>query len=200
MVIANGVLHLVVFQRYLSSDSSSHSSSNSSHSDSDSDDVTSSESESSDYSVTLSSDEYEHDPATPYVIVYFDMVDEKFKEMPPPNCINEGDMFHLTVMRGCLSLYCTTIDGDQVDVWTMKQYGDQNSWTKLFVIPHGPEIRDLDFLMPLCATKKGEVVMSNDDEGIIIYNPRKNKCRSLELSKLWDSSVVLYLDSLVLPI
>ncbi|XP_059630096.1 F-box/kelch-repeat protein At3g23880-like [Cornus florida] len=69
------------------------------------------------------------------VIVYFDTVDHKFREMPPPNCINEGDMFDLTVLKGCLSLYFSTIDRNYFEVWTMEQYGERNSWTKLIVIP-----------------------------------------------------------------
>ncbi|XP_059658884.1 F-box/kelch-repeat protein At3g23880-like [Cornus florida] len=119
--------------------------------------------------------EYAYDFTKTYVIVYYDMVDERFKEMPPPKCIKEGDIFSLTVMRGCLSLFCNSIDKKHVVVWTMKQYGENNSWTKFIVIPRWVETtRHLDYLTPLCAMKKGEVVMMINLDSLVIYNPKEN--------------------------
>ncbi|XP_059658847.1 F-box protein CPR1-like [Cornus florida] len=106
------------------------------------------------------------DKPNSYSIVYFDTVDEKFKVMPQPNCINEGDKFSLTLMRGCLSLYCdTNTIARGVVVWTMKQYGVNNSWTKFIVIPRQLGISYFYTLTPLCATKKGEVVVMTDRGG-----------------------------------
>ncbi|XP_059630092.1 F-box/kelch-repeat protein At3g23880-like [Cornus florida] len=136
-----------------------------------------------------------------YMIVYYDVVNEEFKEMPPPNCINKGNIFRLTVMRGCLSIYCNIGDQKYVEVWTMKQYGEHNSWTKLFVISRWVGATHLGHVMPLCATEKGEVVIIIDERRIAIYNPIKNKFRSLRHTKIDQyPGPVLVVDSLVLPI
>ncbi|XP_059658890.1 F-box protein CPR1-like [Cornus florida] len=113
---------------------------------------------------------YKYDPTRTYLIVFFDTVDEKFKEMPQPNCINEGDKFSLTLMRGCLSLYCDMIRQQRVVVWTMKQYGDNNSWTKFIVIPHQLGTSFFSTLTPLCATKKGEVVLMTETGKVRLGN------------------------------
>ncbi|XP_059630094.1 F-box/kelch-repeat protein At3g23880-like [Cornus florida] len=139
-----------------------------------------------------------------YLLVYFDMVDEKFKEMPTPNCINQGnkfgDEFGLMVIRGCLSLYYNTIDENYVEVWTMKQYGEHNSWTKFIVIPRWIHTTHIHSLKPLCVTNKGEIVMMFDDVKIFIYNPKINRCTSLGRRMFLDSSLILYVNSFVLPI
>ncbi|XP_059654832.1 uncharacterized protein LOC132301608 [Cornus florida] len=178
MVTVNGVLHTAAFWRivwpryfdsyYLSEYHSSLS-------------LRSSSSNGDDNKSSL----YERDFRQIYVTVYYDMVDEKFKEMPPPNCLNRGDKFRLAVMSGCLSLYCNTIDENYAEVWTMKQYGEQNSWTKLFVIPHLVRVTPthLVYVMPLCATKKGDEVAMIVDDGLriaIYYPEEKKKFRGLQ--------------------
>ncbi|XP_059658883.1 F-box/kelch-repeat protein At3g23880-like [Cornus florida] len=192
-VIANGVLHWVALtptvanvRRNLSLDSSSSS-------DNDSDN-------NSNTDILL----YEHDSTRTYLIVFFDTVEGVFKEMPPPKCIKGGDIFSLTVMKGCLGLCCKTIDKEHAEVWTMKQYGERNSWTKFVVIPRWPGSSYLHQLTPLCATKNGEVVMTIDGisingRSLAIYNPKTGKYRKLEPEKTRIPKVLLYVDSLILP-
>ncbi|XP_059654619.1 F-box/kelch-repeat protein At3g23880-like [Cornus florida] len=102
-----------------------------------------------------------YDSKTYANIIFFDPVNEEFEEMPPPICIGEGDVFGLMVVKGCLGLYCSTPDGNQAGVWVMKEYGEMNSWIKLFVIKHSlqPTSFSRNHLRPLCVTKKGEIVM-----------------------------------------
>ncbi|XP_059658886.1 F-box/kelch-repeat protein At3g23880-like [Cornus florida] len=142
-----------------------------------------------------------------YKLVCFDTVDEKFKEMSQPNCINEGVKFSLTLMRGCLSLYCDTNHRKCVVVWTMKQYSDNNSWTKFIVIPRRQGICYFSTLTPLCATNKGEVVVMTERGNLLIYNDKENKLRHIwgenKHRPLWGENLsypTLYVDTLVLPI
>ncbi|KAK9690416.1 hypothetical protein RND81_09G126400 [Saponaria officinalis] len=68
-------------------------------------------------------------------IVGFDLVDEKLKEIPWMNWFNQYKRADFFGMKGCLSLHC---HGDQgSDVWVLKQYGDGNSWEKLFSVNLG---------------------------------------------------------------
>ncbi|XP_059658880.1 F-box protein CPR1-like [Cornus florida] len=220
MFIANGVSHWVALtptvanvRRYPSSDNCSSVSSSGS-----SDNIDSGDDNGNYYSALVgqlylhNSDthipQYEHDSARTCLIVYFDTADDKFKEMPPPKYIKEGDVFSLTVMKGCLSLYCNTLDKKHIVVWTMKQYGEKNSWTKFVVIPRWLGTGYLCCMAPLAplyATKNGEIVMITDGcvingRSIVTYNPKIKECRRIGKTKSYSPRVLLYVDSLVLPI
>ncbi|KAL9238578.1 hypothetical protein vseg_012978 [Gypsophila vaccaria] len=68
-------------------------------------------------------------------IVGFDLVDEKLKEIPWMSWFNQYKRADFFGMRGCLSLHC---HGDQgSDVWVLREYGDGNSWEKLFSVNLG---------------------------------------------------------------
>jgi F-box interacting protein len=64
------------------------------------------------------------------LIVSFDLGNECFQEVLLPDNFGEADKttFYLSDFRDCLCI----ISGD--DVWVMKEYGNKNSWTKLFNI------------------------------------------------------------------
>ncbi|GAU29626.1 hypothetical protein TSUD_164760 [Trifolium subterraneum] len=58
-------------------------------------------------------------------IASLDLGDESYQECSLPDC---GKIDALSVYRDCLCLIC----GE--DVWTMKEYGNKESWIKLFTI------------------------------------------------------------------
>lgn len=71
---------------------------------------------------------------SPYstVIAAFDLSVDKFSEIPGP--IHLQDNFfrcNLATLKGCLCM-STTLPGDKdtITVWTMKEYGVKESWTK----------------------------------------------------------------------
>ncbi|XP_059654618.1 F-box/kelch-repeat protein At3g23880-like [Cornus florida] len=134
-------------------------------------------------------------------ISFFDPVNEEFEEMPPPICIGEGDVFGLMVVKGCLGLYCSTPDGNQAKVWVMKEYGEMNSWTKLFVVKRSLRSTfSRNHLRPLCVTKKGEIVMVMDERDIVIYDPKEHTSRNLVTPENMEfSKLFLFVDTSVLP-
>ncbi|KAI8561482.1 hypothetical protein RHMOL_Rhmol04G0343500 [Rhododendron molle] len=103
------------------------------------------------------------------VILAVDTTEEKFREVPQPNC--EGWDKHIDL--GFLSEWLCVVqyhqDGTDV-VWVMKEYGVKESWTKLFVVPNGL----CGFFMPLCYAKDGGVVMVLEAKELGIYNPKEN--------------------------
>uniref|UniRef100_A0A5B7BHI8 Putative F-box protein CPR30-like n=1 Tax=Davidia involucrata TaxID=16924 RepID=A0A5B7BHI8_DAVIN len=135
-------------------------------------------------------------------IVCFDLIEDEFKEVPQPNFGVVKIKFHVNIMGGCLCVYrdmsLNEIE-DRFEVWVMKEYGMENSWTKLFIIPRK---RSLYHLKILCFTKKGEVVMAANKERLVIYNPKEKKFGNLMKLK-GDTRVTLtaisYLDTLVSP-
>ncbi|KEH33128.1 putative F-box associated interaction domain-containing protein [Medicago truncatula] len=68
---------------------------------------------------------------SPYFIVSYDLGKESYQEVLLPDC-RGADAFHLRlcVLRDCLCILAGH------DVWSMKEYGNKESWTKLFTISY----------------------------------------------------------------
>lgn len=66
---------------------------------------------------------------SPYFIVSYDLGKESFQEVLLPDC-RGADACHLRlcVLRDCLCILAGH------DVWSMKEYGNKESWTKLITI------------------------------------------------------------------
>ncbi|XP_059632199.1 F-box/kelch-repeat protein At3g06240-like [Cornus florida] len=128
------------------------------------------------------------------VIVYFDLMVEKFKEVPKPDYGSKFVKFGLVDLSGWLCLYGWT-DQTQVDIWAMKEYGKKESWTKLIVIP-AKIGSNICFLKPLCLTKTGEVLVEINNSELAIYNPKECTFRTSICLKGVHST--MYVESLVL--
>ncbi|PON54619.1 F-box associated domain, type [Parasponia andersonii] len=73
------------------------------------------------------------------VIVAFDLVNEEFREIKIPDHPNSGGLFctkhhHCCVFQDCLSMtisdrFCFD---SKIEVWVMKEYGVEGSWTKQY--------------------------------------------------------------------
>ena len=72
-------------------------------------------------------------PTFRWVIISFDLAKETFARLSDDNLCRPV----LQVLRNCL---CVCFDRKEThcDVWLMKEYGVEQSWTKLVMIPHGP--------------------------------------------------------------
>ncbi|XP_058192026.1 F-box/kelch-repeat protein At3g06240-like [Rhododendron vialii] len=107
-----------------------------------------------------------------WVIVYFDLVEGQFKEVPPPSSWKEDDVMNLVVLGGFLRVYCE-IREKQIEVYAMKEYGKKESWARLFVIPSPSEskcswvhtVPSSAYVKLLCLTKKGQVLISMGTRG-----------------------------------
>lgn len=84
-----------------------------------------------------------------FVIVSFDLGEESCQEISQPNYgvdssvfVDHPDMFclKLEVLRDCLSIIVHVRDFEDNEdyeyFWVMKEYGNRESWTKLFKVPH----------------------------------------------------------------
>ncbi|KAI8561480.1 hypothetical protein RHMOL_Rhmol04G0343300 [Rhododendron molle] len=143
------------------------------------------------------------DRDTYFGIVCFDATEEKFKELPMPNCVDVNSCIDLGVLGGWLCVVDHSW-GSHSDVLVMKKYGVKESWTKLFVLPSEPG----EFYFPpfcriytmLLYTKDGEVVMVLNSEKLMIFNPKQNRYKQIEipLDCEWFTAT-FYLESLVSP-
>ncbi|KVH97554.1 F-box associated domain, type 1 [Cynara cardunculus var. scolymus] len=73
-------------------------------------------------------DHHGEDDAIDLVIVYFDLAEEKFKEIPNPNWLVHSSSFEFGVLDGRLCFIHQT--KRQNEVWVMQEYG-QDSWTDI---------------------------------------------------------------------
>ncbi|KAI8002346.1 F-box protein CPR1 [Camellia lanceoleosa] len=142
-----------------------------------------------------------------WVIVYFDLVEDKLKEVPRLSFGDEDDkkidlvgfgdgdkMIDLVVLRECLCVY-RCVDREKVEIWEMKEYGKKESWTKLIVIPY---LIDLQCLKPLFFTNNGEVLIEVDNRKILVYDPKDSTFRNVRsYGDFSGFRVVTYVESLV---
>ncbi|KAF7113480.1 hypothetical protein RHSIM_RhsimUnG0121900 [Rhododendron simsii] len=126
------------------------------------------------------------------VIVYFDLVEEKFKGVPPPSLWKKDDDMNLVVLGGFLCAYCDIGAKQQIEVYAMKEYGKKESWTRLFIIPR---VIDDTHLKPLCLTNKGQVLLSLWKMGIGIFDPEDGAF--LPFGSDYGLTAIPYVESLV---
>lgn len=133
-------------------------------------------------------------------IVSFDIVNEKFSELPIPDCkFVEGPM--LGVLGGSLCA-CRSEFGKDVEMWAMKEDGAKVSWIKFATVRLGMEPEYIrEYSIPLCFAKNGEALMLKGGLQLDAYNLKKNGYRRLFISPDGDCEFdgALYVESLVSP-
>jgi len=102
-----------------------------------------------------------------YLVVAFDLVERKLVEIPLPDDIDYGCTdCGLWVFRGFLSLW-VIVDEDTVDIWVMKEYKVQSSWTKTLVLTTYDTVHGISLV---CCTKSGDIVGTNCCTGLVRYD------------------------------
>ncbi|GAU20090.1 hypothetical protein TSUD_381820 [Trifolium subterraneum] len=141
------------------------------------------------------------------VIVSLDLDKESYQEIMQPNYgVGIEVTRTLGVLRDCLS---TVARSDTFsDVWLMKEYGNKESWTKLFRIPHSciEDLEFLNYLNPLYLSEDDQVLLDCRYEGrtchdeLAIYNSRDNTFKTTEIQNINFSTIHgIYQESLLSP-
>ncbi|XP_057422787.1 F-box/kelch-repeat protein At3g23880-like [Lotus japonicus] len=114
------------------------------------------------------------------VIIAFDLLERSLTEIPFSYELNEKLVsyagYHLGVLGGCLSL-CYSAEGvnfpeeghydyEMTEIWVMKEYKVQDSWTKTFVISVNAPKR----FLPIWSIEGGGVLGADDTGGLQKYN------------------------------
>ncbi|KAK1435364.1 hypothetical protein QVD17_01125 [Tagetes erecta] len=133
-------------------------------------------------------------------ILSFDIKDEFFLEiiLPTDNERNEHSGFwSLGDIKGCLyAVYGG--DGVDMDVWVMKEYGVESSWSKVIKLEWCRLYCDYG-TTPVCFTHEDEVVLDLDSWDLVKYNLKEDTIKRLKkCSTDWHFWVV-YTESLVSP-
>lgn len=135
------------------------------------------------------------------VIVSLDLGTEEFREIPIPDCDNKNGTisFHtLGMINGCLSLLSKEGRPTDVGIWVMKEYGVNASWTKLLVLPQD-DFLSCGYLVPICFTSNGDVVMDDDGRSVVRYNHNEKTVRNLKVHSEDIIEWILYVESLISP-
>ncbi|XP_057453031.1 F-box/kelch-repeat protein At3g06240-like [Lotus japonicus] len=112
-----------------------------------------------------------------HVVIAYDLVQKSLSEIPlSTNLVAKltGEVYYLRVLGECLSL-CSSGGGgtrDSAEIWVMKKYKVQASWTKAFVITscHIP----CRHFYPVCFVEGGGVV-GTDGSGTLMKFSSKGK-------------------------
>lgn len=132
-------------------------------------------------------------------IISFDVKNETYGEVLLPPQL-DGDRcrynYVLDVLSNCLCL-CYSDEVNSV-VWLMKNYGIQDSWTKLRLIPHEmvSTLRLLSF-HPLCISENGVVLAKSYGSRLIVYNPNSGTFGYPKIRERYDKDIHIYHESLV---
>ncbi|KEH19140.1 F-box protein interaction domain protein [Medicago truncatula] len=132
-------------------------------------------------------------------IVAFDLNERKLFEMPPPDDFEHdaGDC-GLWVFGEFFSLWSTDYPNDSFEIWVMKEYKVNSSWTKILVlnIDDDPTL----YFYPLCRTKSGDIIGINVGVELVKYDDNGQLLeRSPHWESLWGvrSQVAMYTESLL---
>ncbi|XP_065625015.1 F-box protein CPR1 [Quercus suber] len=112
-------------------------------------------------------------------LLAFDLATEKFLlyTMPFPLNLYYSDR-HLEVLGGyicVIEIYMFTND-----VWLMKEYGVESSWTRIYKIEQGVVPWIFEYLKPLMFSKNGKKVLLEEDQdadtNLMWYDIEKKRC------------------------
>ncbi|KAI7727550.1 hypothetical protein M8C21_003854 [Ambrosia artemisiifolia] len=69
--------------------------------------------------------------------------------------------------------------GVRADLWIMKEYGVEDSWTKLVSIPYLTDLRADRFSVPLCISNDGKVLLEIGRK-LIVYDSKNNSFSQIQ--------------------
>lgn len=107
-------------------------------------------------------------------IYIFDLETEVFSSFvsPPPSEPDYRGGLSLRALEDCLCL-CDDSAEEAVIIWLMKEYGDEKSWAKEFVISKIQVVNIVDgytFFSPIKLLKDGEILMANAGLSLFYYS------------------------------
>ncbi|XP_057491016.1 F-box protein At3g07870-like [Actinidia eriantha] len=128
---------------------------------------------------------------SPESICSFDVEKELFQAFPAPPGLSRGTLYKsLGLLGGCLCVCDNSSDSDLV-VWTMKEYGIKESWTKELVIRKNSNLERLSYAIvtPMKVWKNGDVLMLWRDDVLFSYSPERKTLEEVHVPR--DSAHVV---------
>ncbi|KAL5726244.1 hypothetical protein ACHQM5_009299 [Ranunculus cassubicifolius] len=130
----------------------------------------------------------------------FDLKDEVFREVPPPSSLDMNDSRWkrgILELGGALSIFWRTNWSD-CEIWMMEEYGVVNSWTRKYRF-RLEAARQYLRTHALGITLDGGVLLIQNSEDLIMYDPETNSFANLKGFKFRLSRAYPYYASLISP-
>ncbi|XP_057500438.1 F-box protein At3g07870-like [Actinidia eriantha] len=136
-------------------------------------------------------------------ICSFDFETELFRSVPSPThfdpvYVHKISWINVGVLGGQLCL-CYIIGDAEFDVWVMKDYGVQSSWTREFVIDIkfycGLNVDNLNH--PIRFLNNGDLLFISDSKSIVSYSPRKGTFKNFKALGTQNIQAITHIPSFV---
>ncbi|XP_028060525.1 F-box protein At3g07870-like [Camellia sinensis] len=127
---------------------------------------------------------FNHD--SPGFIRCFDFGTEEFRVVPQPLEFGLHREFRghkcVGVLQDSLSI-CEFSIHCGIDIWMMKEYGNEESWSKEFVIGNVVNNKKggFDYYEPIMVLKTGEILMLYNKDGLVLYDPKLGGFKKLSI-------------------
>ncbi|XP_057481275.1 F-box protein At3g07870-like [Actinidia eriantha] len=131
------------------------------------------------------------DVESPESICSFDVEKELFQAFPAPPCLSRGTLYKsFGLLGGCLCVCDNSSDSEFV-VWTMKEYGIKESWTKELVIRNNSDLDRLSYAIvtPIKVWQNGDVLMLWRGDILFSYSPERKTLEEVHVPR--DSAHVV---------
>ncbi|PHT77385.1 hypothetical protein T459_20907 [Capsicum annuum] len=123
-------------------------------------------------------------------ITSFNFSNEKWRKVERPYYGEEYKFLVLGVLKSNLSMIYTN-STTHVDVWTMKEYENKESWRKIFTINYSLYPVDYLFSHSFFLSKRGDFFLMFHDK-IMMYNPKDNIRNSSHINEFgWSFGGIL---------
>lgn len=115
-------------------------------------------------------------PSSFAVIIGFGIQDEAFYEMPPPSGIDlnaKSTLHEIGELGGFLCIF-SELENMDVEIWKMKEYGVDKSWSKFFRVASPEQYNHLFYLEAIRTVhNKNDSQNLNSQEGSLCYQETK---------------------------
>ncbi|KAL7156004.1 hypothetical protein ABFS83_03G113600 [Erythranthe nasuta] len=130
----------------------------------------------------------------------FDLETEIFSTfLPPPPLRSSGGFLGGLVNLGGDLCLCDNSSDDEIVIWLMKEYGDEKSWKKEFVISKRPDFdgESYEVVYPIKVFKDGDILMSWQDFHLFYYSNKTRTVGIIDMLEFGNSGIdsMLYTSS-----
>jgi F-box interacting protein len=136
------------------------------------------------------------------VIISLDLEKESYQNLCLPDFKNENVRWTLGVLRDCLCVFAHS--HIHWDVWIMKEYGNKDSWTKLYTFPNLQD-RGLQAYTVLYSSEDDQLLvecceLQTGDLKLVVYDPKTGTSNSPEFQNNDElTNAKVYIESLISP-
>ncbi|KAK6114753.1 hypothetical protein DH2020_007022 [Rehmannia glutinosa] len=115
----------------------------------------------------------------------FDLETEVFSKFSLPFQKSGGFLAGLFVLGDCLCL-CDNTSDDEIVIWLMKEYGDEKSWRKEYVISKVPDFagESYEVVRPMKVFGDGDILMAWQDFHLFYYSSKAKTLAGINMFEL----------------